>query len=390
MKSTSKILIGLAVVAVGIGVVTFLNRLQKTNKELVREVKRTTTPVRIQVVQPATLTETIGYTGTVRGLHDVFLTAEVAGKVLRVLKDLGQQCRRGETLLKLDAESYGIALQDAEAAQKQARVQLEQARRDLKRAEQLKQRSALAEEALERAQTGVAANQAQLARAKAGVKLARRNLRETTVRCPFTGRLAQRMVDPGQMVSQQTPLARLVDTAALKLEIKVSAAELGRLGQGRPVVLFDPTVPEERYSGKVSHLGVAADKITHTFPVEVMVQPESGRPRPGQVLHASIEVASHPGALAVPADAVVTEKGKAWLFLMQGGKASKVEVALGPQIKDRVIVTRGLKAGDVLIVQGQHGLADGAQVERVDAKRKPAPAKPQKAEALPPAAVGKK
>ena len=397
MKSSSRILILVVLVVVVVGVVTFLNRLEKGRGELVKEVTRTRSPVHTLVASPTTLSEIVTHTGALQANRDVVLTPEVAGKVIRTHKELGDRCRRGEILVQLDQEGYRIALQDAEAARRQSQAQLTQARRNLARAGKLAKQSAVAVETVERAETAVRTAEALGGRADAATNLARRNLRKTSVRCPFDGVVARRLVEQGQAVAQQTPLARLVDNSRLKLQVKVSAADLARVRVGQPVTLADPSRPADSFGGKVSRLGVAADQVTHTFPVEVVVEGEASRKaRTGQVVRASIQVALHRDVLAVPVDAVVQSAGGApRLYLMRKREALRVTVTLGPRIGRRVIVRAGVDSGDEVIIEGHHGLKPGAAVEKVsegrpdggtrppkrDAKQaqKPAPVKPASA-----------
>ena len=91
MKSSSRILILVVLVIVAVGVITFLNRLQKGRGELVKEIKRTRTPVHTLVLTPADLTEEVTHTGALQANRDVVLTPEVAGKVTRVHLELGDR-----------------------------------------------------------------------------------------------------------------------------------------------------------------------------------------------------------------------------------------------------------------------------------------------------------
>ena len=388
----------MVLVVVVVGVVTFLNRLEKGRGELVKEVTRTRSPVHTLVASPTTLSEIVTHTGALQANRDVVLTPEVAGKVIRTHKELGDRCRRGEILVQLDQEGYRIALQDAEAARRQSQAQLTQARRNLARAGKLAKQSAVAVETVERAETAVRTAEALGGRADAATNLARRNLRKTSVRCPFDGVVARRMVEQGQAVAQQTPLVRLVDNSRLKLQVKVSAADLARVRVGQQVWLADPSRPAERFSGKVSRLGVAADQVTHTFPVEVVVDgATTHKARTGQVVQASIRVALHQGVLAVPADAVVLEDGQPRVYLVRKRAARSVTVTLGPRIGRRVIVRQGIAAGDVIIVEGHHGLKPGASVEQVTGGgatrdrtgNRDAAASPPKASSLQPPASSK-
>jgi len=357
-------------ILVAIGVVTYFNRTKQVSEVgLVKEVKRTRSPVTVEVARAEDLAETISHTDAVAAARDVYLTAEVAGKVTKLHKDLGDRCRKGEALLQLDNVPYRIAVSQAEASFKQARVQLIQARRDLARAKKLVARSTVAAKTAEVAETGVQTAEAGAKQAGAALLLAKRNLRLSRVTCPFSGHVAERMVNLGQMVSNATPLARLVDRSRLKLTINVPAADLAQVKVGQRVDLADPSIPGSSFSGKVSRMGVAADKLTHSFPVEVAVDTGEGvdAPRPGQVLRATITIATHPGALAVPADAVLRSGagGGAQLVLARGNKAQLVSVTPGPSVGERVIIKAGLTAGAQVITVGHHGLKDGAAIEVV-------------------------
>jgi len=385
MKSGTRALLVIVGILVAIGAITFFNRMRAGDTGLVQAVKRTRSPVRVMVVKAADLNETISHTDALEAARDVRLTAEVAGKVVRLNKDLGDRCKKGEALVQLDSEAYSIALLQANAGLNRAQVQLEQARRDATRAEKLVQRSTVAAQTAEKARTAVDSASAAVKQANAASLLARRNLRLARVTCPFNGRVAERNVTLGQMVGNTTVLARLVDASRLKLTLKVPAADLARLKVGQRAQLDDPARPGAvNATGKVSRLGVAADQLTHTFPVEILVegkQAEAGGVRPGQVLRATVVVASHAAALAVPEDAIVfIGAAKApHLVLARGDKAHLAAVTLGPKVGAGRLVRTGIQAGDRVVVLGQHGLTTGTPIEVTDdspAAARPAPAKP--------------
>jgi RND family efflux transporter MFP subunit len=153
----------------------------------------------------------------------------------------------------------------------------------------------------------------------------------------------------------------VVDASTLELRLGVSAAERGRLRVGMPADLVDPTQPGRPFSGKVSRLGVAGDPATHTFPVEVEVPGGADGPSPGQVVRATIKVATHADVLAVPEAALVDDG----VFLVREGRARRAAVTASAGIGGRVVVTAGIATGDEVVVVGNHGLEDGAKVEVV-------------------------
>lgn len=363
MKRSIVIVAGLVAFVVGIGAVTYLNRVRSSGAALVSEVDRTRRPVQVEAVEPRRMTEWLKHTGPLEASRDVVLTAEVAGKVLKIHKDLGDDCKKGETLLQLDPESYGIAARQAAAALEQAKAQQDQAKRELDRAETLSERQVLTAADLERARSGDRTTQAVVEQAKAAASMAQRNLRQTAIRCPFDGTLALRMVDVGQLVGPQSPLVRIVDTATLKLTLPVSAAELARLATGQRALLTDPDATELRYQGQVTRLGVAADPVTRTFPVEVVVPGGATGPKPGQIVRAEIELLVHDAVLSVPEAALVEGDGAGpSVFVARGEQAEQRGVVTGARIDGRVIVREGLSSGDEVIVVGHHGLQSGALV----------------------------
>jgi RND family efflux transporter MFP subunit len=297
---------------------------------------------------------------------DVTMTAEVGGRVEKIFKELGDSCNEGDVLLRLDQESYRISVAQARAALQQSEVAQDQARRTLERVNKLKERNIAAEAEYDSAESGYRTSKASVEAAKAVLRAAARNLKETTVRCPFTGQLAERMVDVGQSVGPSVPLARLVNVDKLKLTINVSSSQLGQIAVGHQVALSDPDLPSNSVLGKVSRLGVAADPQTRTFPVELVTENAGDVLRPGQVVEARIEFAVHKNVLVVPIEAVTTMDGAESVFVVADGAARRVPVQLGIQSEGRTVVEEGLSPGDEVVVVGGDGLEDGSLVETID------------------------
>jgi membrane fusion protein (multidrug efflux system) len=203
---------------------------------------------------------------------------------------------------------------------------------------------------------------ATLEQARAGQQAAERSLRETRITCPFSGHVAERMVEVGQMVGPSTPLARLVDVGRLKLSLSVTGDQLARIRLGQEVTLVDSARPLERFTGAVSRLGVAAEESTHTFPVEVSVEQASVGLRAGQVVRSSLTLGDYRGVLAVPVDAVQQDGEQPAVFVVREGRAHRVPVRTGAQVRDQVVIESGLSAGDRVIGMGSDGLAEGAEV----------------------------
>lgn len=359
------VVIAALLVLVFMGILTYANRPEQPNGGLVREVVASRHPVQTVVVSPLDLVETLDSTGVLQAEQDVVVTSEVAGKVERVYRKLGDRCNKGQLLVRLDAEGYEIALAQAKAALKQSEVGLDHASRDWKRMEALQESAVVTAQQLDAAEGAMSAQAAGVEQARAAQRLATKNLAETGVRCPFNGYVAEMHVDTGSAVMPQTPVARLVDTSLLSLVLGVTTADIGRLRRGQLVRIKDPSLPNQVFEGSVKRLGVAADSRTRTFPVEVEVAPFEGALRAGQVVHVSLELQVFENVIAVPNQSISKDPltGAAEVLVIEGGKAKRQMVTVGPQIDELVILTSGIKSGDEVVTVGGSDLENGFPVE---------------------------
>lgn len=368
MKTRIKMSVVFALVLailVFVGIMTYLNRADQSGRVLVREITSSTHPVQTVVVTPLDLVERLSSTGVLQAERDVIISSEVAGKVEKVFRKLGDKCQKGALLARLDAEGYQINLAQAEAAVRQGEVALDHARRDLERMTALKESAVATAQQLDAAEGATSTSLAALEQARAAQKMAARNLREAGIRCPFTGFVADIRIDTGSAVMPQTPVARLVDTSHLKLVLSVTSAEMSRIQSGQQAIITDPSVPDEMYRGTVSRLGVAADSTTRTFPVEVSVSPTGNGLKAGQVVHVSLELQVHKDVIALPNQAILTDpvNGKKYVLAVKNGVVEKVEVVTGLQIEDSVIVKDGLGKGTEVVTIGGDELEDGMAVD---------------------------
>ncbi len=364
MKRSARIVIATIVLAlVGIGILTWRNRGNVESTELLSEVVFQKPPVQTVILSPSTLQEKLFATGVLGAEQDVVIQSEVAGRVKKVYKQLGEKCRRGEVLVQLDPETYQIALAQAKAMVGQSKVRLDQAKRDWDRMEELKESAVATVQQLDQAQSAQSTAAAALDQAAASLRAAQRNLRETNIKCPFSGFIAEKKVEVGQTVGPNIPVARLVDLRKLKLVLNVTSATLSRIRAGQTVELTDPALPDRTYHGTVSRLGVAADITTHNFPVEILVDESENTLRAGQIVHATLELEKYVDVISIPVEALMKTLENDQVFVVVNSKAKKRIIRIGPQIGERIIVLDGLQKDDEVISVGGQELADDTEVE---------------------------
>jgi RND family efflux transporter MFP subunit len=321
--------------------------------------------VRTVTVEKRDLPEDVVLTGTLRPRAQVQVVAEVAARLLRVARDEGARVAKGEVLAVLDDTDYRLANDRARAALAVAEANRAHAQAEKERADNLVKTGGITDRDHLSAQVALQVGEASLAQAKAEVAIAGQQLARTQVRAPFAGRVAKRLPDPGSMLAAGTPVFTMVDDSVLEFEAQVASRDLAKVRPGVPVQLAVDALPNARLEGRVARVEPLVDERSRSFRAVVEVPGREGLVG-GLFARAAVRVGEIEGALVVPPAALVREgadPAAASAFVVRQGKAEKVDVALGVEAPDGIQVTRGLAAGDVVVLDPPTTLSSGAPVD---------------------------
>jgi len=326
-------------------------------------------PVKVFKVVRQRISEKLFYTSTIEAWKKITLTPDVGGKIARILVNEGDRVGKGQVLAELDAEAITLQFKQAEAALAVAQANFNNAQTNLQRMERLSKEKAVSDQQYEQVKLGYDSAKAQLEQAQAAVNLAQHSLDVSILKAPFSGVIASRNAEVGDVINPMmgglSPgsaggVLTLMDFSRIKISVDVSGADIQRIQKGQAAILRVPTLPGREFNGTVSVINLAADPQTKKFGIEVSVDNPDQVLRPGTFGEIIIEVQSHENALVVPQKAVLENT---YVFITQDGKAAKKEIALGLQNSTMVEVSSGIAEGDLVIVEGNFGLEDGAPVE---------------------------
>ncbi|MGQ9672586.1 MAG: efflux RND transporter periplasmic adaptor subunit [Candidatus Aminicenantales bacterium] len=324
-------------------------------------------PVKVFQVRKQKISEKLVYTGTLEAWQKINITPDVGGKIARIYVNEGDRVSKGQILAELDTQTVVLQLQQAEAALAVTRARYQDAQTNLERMERLRRENAVSEQQYEQVRLAFEAAKAQLDQAQAAVNLARHSLNVSIMKAPFSGVVASRNADVGDVInpmmgsfSPTSGILTLVDFSRIKIRVDVSPGDIGRIEKGQPAILRVPTLPGEEFRGTVQVVNLAADPLTKKFGVEVAVENPQLVLRPGTFGEVTLEVSTHEDALVVPQKAILANS---YVFIVENGKAVKRMVSLGLQNSLLVEITHGLAEGDQVVVEGNFGLEEGAAVE---------------------------
>jgi membrane fusion protein (multidrug efflux system) len=331
--------------------------------------------VKVQPVSRGELIDSLELTGTVQAIRQVDLIATGSGRVEDVAVEIGQMVQRGDLLVRIDADLASLQLQQAQAAVKLGELAFVNATREFARATTLHEKGSLPDQAFEQAQAGMEMAEQQLAQAQAAMGLAREQLEGSRLVAPFDGMVTyvgveeEEFFNPMSISPMAGPagLVGLVDDSAIKIDLQVADSDIGKLSRGMSARIFvdalGDRVPARGLVGRIESVGLAADATTRTFPVRVVADNPDHTVLAGTHARVKLVLDEQPLALYVPEAAVRGGEGGAYVMVLEGDRARKIEVGLGLAGDDGVEITDGLKDGDLVITKGNFGLADGALVE---------------------------
>jgi RND family efflux transporter MFP subunit len=360
---------------------------------------------KVLTVEQRQLRRDVESVGSLFAYDEVTVSAEVEGKVERVLTDIGDRVAAGQPLVKVLPVELELSLEQQRAAYQQTRARLglsegaldladptqaaevKRAAAELVDAEQKWERTkSLFEDGLisrggydeveatykgrkaayDMARQSVENLRAELQQRKAGLSLAEKKLADTLIRSPFAGQVKQRMVTPGQYLRVQTPVMVIVNVDPLRVRLKVPEKVAGWVAVGQAVGVEVEAFPGRSFAGRISRMSPSVDTETRTLELEALLDNKDGLLRPGFFAKARIASTQVDSVLMVPHGAVRYVFGVYKVFTVEGGKAKEAEVKLGDRSGEDVEILDGLqdKQKIAVPVEGQE-LRDGVPVEAI-------------------------
>lgn len=349
-------------------------------------------PVRVTSVAAAmaTLPRYIEAGGVVQARATATLSSRIVAPVERVLVAPEARVRAGQAVIQLDgrdldaharraAASVGAHEQAVDAARADldaARASLSVARAAHGRVVQLHAGRAATPRDMDEAVGALRAAEAHDAAAAARLRASESALlvsREAataagvtasfaTVAAPFDGVVTEVLVDPGDLASPGTPLARVEDVRAFRVEVQVDESQAAAIDTKAPVhvVMASPAFGESSaLTGRVVEMSRAADAGAHTFLIKIEI-PAQGGGRAGGFARARFDSAPR-RVLAIPASAIVARGQLSTVFVVAEGRVRMRVVRVGVQ-QTEVEVLAGLASGDQVVIDPPASLRDGDRV----------------------------
>jgi RND family efflux transporter MFP subunit len=325
------------------------------------------TPLQRQV------TEWDEFIGRFEASRSVEIRPRVSGEITAVHFRDGQFVRAGQPLFTIDRRPYAAALGEAQADVAAARSELALARTELDRASRLVEYDAVSEGEVDRLQARVQAASARLAAAQARVNSRSLDVQFATVRAPMSGRVSDRRVDPGNLVSAGDGGSGTLLTTINALdpihftfegsEALFLKARRNDAGEGTVVEVRLQDEAEHRHRGRVDFTDNGLDPRSGTIRARAVFPNPDGFLTPGMFGSLRLASGGTRQALLVPDTAVQTDQArKVLLVVTRDGTVAAKPVELGPVVDGLRVVRSGLEPSDRVVITGTQAAAPGSKV----------------------------
>lgn len=301
----------------------------------------------------------ISAVGTVTAFRGVDISSEVTGLVREVLFKSGQNVKRGDLLIQLNADADVAQLHALEAAAELSATVL---KRD---------QAQLAAEGVSQAQ--VDADAADLKSKRAQVAQQTAVVEKKSIRAPFNGRLGITTVNPGQYINTGDKLVTLQTIDPVYIDFYVPQKQIGSLKIGQNLKISSDSFAGQEFAGQVSSINPKIDTASRNVQVQATLSNQKQLLLPGMFANVALDVGDKNKFITLPQTAIAYNPYGSTVFVVKDGDkkddngnatkvAQQVFVTTGATRGDQVAVLTGLQAGQLVVTSGQLKLKNGTPV----------------------------
>lgn len=313
------------------------------------EYKMPPTVVQIHKATKQPWQPTIEAIGSLSADEGVTLTTEVAGRITQIYFKSGTYVKANTPLVQLYPKIIQAELNGAKA-------QLAVDKVNLGRFTKLFKKGFYDKASLDKAKATVEGDQAKVDNYQA-------QLDQLTIKAPFSGRLGLRQVSLGDFLNTGDPIADLQAVDPIRVDFNVPEIYLGQIKPGYKITITSRAVKDKIYEGTIYAFNSKVDPNSRMIGVRAHVPNKNFALVPGAFVEVTAYIDKAQQPIIIPQTAVLYSLEGSYVYLMKNHKAIKTPITVGEKLDDnRIIVVKGLHAGDPIIVGGQEKLHDNDTV----------------------------
>lgn len=339
--------------------------------------------VEIAAVEQGGIRDIGSFSGTLIPKSYFTIVPKISGRIKELYVDIGDRLARGRLVAVLEDEEYQQQVIQAEADlgvakanRQEAESTRELAEREYERAKALHARGILSDSELDAAASAFGTRDArykvalaQVANQEAALETARVRLSYTRISATWEAEdevryVGERFVNPGAMVSSNTPILSVIDLEPITAVIHVTEKDYFRIEPEQTVALVSGAFPAREFQGRVARIAPLLKETSREARIEVEIENPDGVLKPGMFVNARIEFTARAEATIVPYSAIATRGGLQGIFMadLEAKTAAFLPVTLGIVEGERAEIVEPAGLSGFVVTLGHHLLEDGTSL----------------------------
>jgi multidrug efflux system membrane fusion protein len=308
--------------------------------------------------------------GTVMAYNTVAIRAQVTGQIVSINFRQGQDVHTNDVLAKIDPAPFQASLDQAVAKKAQDQAQLIDAEKDLARFKTLVVKDAETQQNVDSQQAKVDQFKAMIAADQGAIEAAQTQLNYTTISAPIDGVVGFRQIDIGNIIhtTDPDPLTVLTQIKPCYAIFTLPQSDLGHVREAMlkgsvDVLAFDQDDVTQLAQGHLLLIDNQIDQTTSTIRLKAEFPNQDERLWPGEFVHIRILITTRKDAVTIPPVAVQRGPDGLYVWVIKPNNTVEQRPIDAQTVDDKTaVVTKGLAAGERIVLDGQSRLDEGSQV----------------------------
>ncbi len=349
MTTYKKIILAFVICAMGVVGVQWMRKSQ----EAARPKEKAPTPVEVAQAKSDAIIRRLTVSGTLSAVQSVKLHPQTSGKIVKIYAEEGQLVQKGDPLFKLDDSLTKAKLKEAQA-------NLAFKKEEYSRAVKLVEKKFGSLQLRDK-------NLAEMQQAEANAEEAQVRQDHTLILAPFTGFLGLHEVSVGSYVSEQQPIATIVDLDPINVDFALAESHLPFIHVGDPVDVTIEDFDILPVEAKIVAISPEIDETTHTIQIRAQLPNKENAYRPGEYAKVVVVAGSVADAVIIPTICLQRRGETEYVFTVANNVVTETTVSVGLREGANVQITHGVKPGEFVVSAGQFKLHDGDVVKIANA-----------------------
>lgn len=334
--------------------------------------------VAVEQVTKRDFSKSSEYTGESKPQKTVLVTSETNGRLTKKHVKVGDRVSKGDVLFEIDSESISrevdnltLALQTAKANYDVQLADYKKKKKAYENGLALFKSGSISKQDLEDLKLQAADDQlvlveSQYQQAKHNLSQAKKDLKKVKILAPMSGLISTLMVDELNMIQSGAELANIVDMSQVKVSLYVTENMINKLSSKSEIQVMIKAISKDKLSGQVDSISPVADPESKLYLVSVLIDNADMTIKPGMFAKVIIPLESSKQAISVKAGSVLKDGDDDIVYVFKDDQAIKKVITLGFSDEAYVEVKEGLTADDMIIVKGQNYVKEGSPVKVIE------------------------